>query len=217
MTQHETVPVDQRWLGMDRRGLPYAVVALVLIAVLHWVIPAIDDATAWDDPIVAGDVLDLGNGITVTPPVGWQLEDGILTSDEPTNPVDPTSPGGVRADLATGTAALSVTGAGWDGTANELMDQYNRLREDSDEDADRVFAITGDRSSVTTASGVTGIEESFTSAGGDGRAFAFVLDDDSGTPIGVVIAASATDEAFGPADAEIDDVVSSLTMTETSS
>jgi len=28
------VPVDQRWLGIDKRGIPYAVVAVALIVLL---------------------------------------------------------------------------------------------------------------------------------------------------------------------------------------
>lgn len=87
MQHHESVPVDQRWLGLDKRGVPYAVVAVALIFVLHWVVPAVDSATDWDNPTVAGDALDLGSGIRMTPPVGWQLEEGIRLGEEPLIPV----------------------------------------------------------------------------------------------------------------------------------
>lgn len=154
---HEVVPVDQRWLGMDKRGIPYAVVALVLIAVLLWVVPAIDDATAWNNPTVAGDLIDLGDGITIAPPAGWQLEQGIRTTEESATPVNSDA---ASATLSNGATTVTVTGSGWTGTATELMDQYNRVRDASDEDPDRQFAVTGERSSFTTATGLTGVQES---------------------------------------------------------
>lgn len=211
MAHHETVPVDQRWLGMDRRGVPYAAAAVALILVLHWIVPAIDNAIEWDNPTVAGDVLDLGSGITITPPVGWQLEDGVRTTDD--RVVD-LGADGTAVTLANGAVILTVAGSNWDGTADELMDQYNRVRDTSDEEPDRVFAVDGERSSFTTASGVTGVQESYSSAGGDGRVFAFVVDDDEGSPIGVVVASSASDDSLGQFDSEIQDFVSSLTTTE---
>lgn len=214
MQHHESVPVDQRWLGLDKRGVPYAVVAVALIFVLHWVVPAVDSATDWDNPTVAGDALDLGSGIRMTPPVGWQLEEGIRLGEEPLIPV---RADGSSVTLANGAATISVTGSAWDGTAGELMDQYNEVREGSDEEVDRLFAVSGARASFTTGSGLTGVQESYLSAGGDGRAFALVVDTEDGDPIGVVVAASASDESLGRFDTQIQDFVSSLTTTESAS
>lgn len=207
------VPVDERWLGMDRRGVPYAAVALALIVLLVGVIPAIDDAVEWDDPTVAGDVVDLGGGTRITPPVGWQLEDGILTSAESITPVNPD---GAGAALTNGATSLQVTTSTWDGTADELMDQYNRLRDTSDESADRLFAVTGDRGSVTTDSGATGVQESWTAANGDGRAFALVVENADDQRIGVVVTATASDDTLGQDEASVTDFVSSLTTGATS-
>lgn len=110
-----------------------------------------------------------------------------------------------------------MTGSAWDGTAGELMDQYNEVREGSDEEVDRLFAVSGARASFTTGSGLTGVQESYLSAGGDGRAFALVVDTEDGDPIGVVVAASASDESLGRFDTQIQDFVSSLTTTESAS
>lgn len=211
MAQHESVPVDRRWLGMDRRGIPYAVVALALMLVLHWGVPAIDNATAWSNPTVAGDVIDLGRGIRITPPVGWQLEEGILTTDDPVVPVNPDAS---KVTLANGAVTITVAGASWNGTAEELLDQYNTIRETSDEDADQLFTVSGERASFVTTSGVTGVQEASTSAEGDGRVFAFVVDDDRGGPIGVVVSATAADDSLGQYDSQIQNFVSSLTTTE---
>ncbi len=209
----ESVPVDQRWLGMDRRGIPYAAIAIALIIVLHWVVPAIDNATGWDDPTVAGDVLDLGSGIRITPPVGWQLEQGVRTTDDPVVPVNADAS---QLTLSNGATTISVTGAGWDGSADELMDQYEKVRETSDEEPDRLFAVDGARSSFTTPSGITGVQQAYQSATGDGRLFAVVVEDENGRQIGIVVAATASDESLGQSDSQIQDFVSSLTTTEPS-
>jgi hypothetical protein len=211
MAHPESVPVDQRWLGMDKRGIPYAIVAVALILALHWAVPAIDNATKWDNPTVAGDVIDLGSGIRITPPVGWQLEEGVRTTDDPIVPVNADA---LKVTLSNGAVTVAVAGAKWDGTADQLLDQYNKVRETSDEKADQVFAVTGDRSSFVTSTGVTGVQEAYTSAGGDGRVFAFVVDDDSGRPIGIVVTATGTDGSLGEFDSQIQALVSSLTTTE---
>jgi hypothetical protein len=51
---------------------------LAIGILLGGILPLVDKAVSWDNPIVAGDRLDLGGGITVTPPIGWQLESGFL-------------------------------------------------------------------------------------------------------------------------------------------
>lgn len=210
MRHLEPVPVDERWLGLDKRGFPTAIVAIVLIAVLAWIVPAVSDSIEWENETVAGDVLDLGGGITVTPPVGWQLEEGIRTSEPPLNA--PRADGSsVR--LANGATVITVRGAAWEGTAGELMDQNNRVRVASDEEPDRFFEATSEQTTVTTASGVTGVSETFTSATGDGVAYAFVVPTDSGAPIGIVIEASTPDDSVGRHREQIDELVSSLSTT----
>jgi hypothetical protein len=94
------------------------------------------------------------------------------------------------------------------------MDRYNTLRDTSDEEPDRGFVVDGDRTSFTTTAGVTGVEEAYTSSTGDGRAFAFVVEDETGSSIGVVVEATASDDSLGEFDRQIQDFVSSLTTTE---
>ena len=210
MSEHPTVPVDQRWLGMDKRGLPYALVALGLIALLTRIVPAINDAVAWDDPVEAGDVLDLGAGITLTPPVGWQVEDGVLTSSSGPVPVSSSS---ATALVVDGTTSISVTNGSWDGTPDELLDQKERI-EANDPLDDRPFEVAGSRSTFSTASGIVGVSEPFTSAAGSGTNYAFVVEDADGGSIGTVITVvdasetptSSTDEALA--------AVASLTVEE---
>ena len=51
------VPVEHRWLGLDRRSIPYAVVAFAVLALWAWVMPWVADQVAWDDPIEAGEAI----------------------------------------------------------------------------------------------------------------------------------------------------------------
>lgn len=207
------VPIEDRWLGLDKRAFPYAIVMIVVIAVLAYVVPAIDDAVEWDDATQAGDVIDLGGGVTFVPPVGWLLEEGIRTSDEPATPVDPNSS---RAELVNGGVSVSVLSSSWEGTADELMDQANTLRENTT--VDQPFKVTGSRSTVTTSSGVSGVSETFTSASGSGKAFAFVLPPvGDGDQVGVLVAATGSGDNLAHYTDAIDAMVSTLTRTETAS
>jgi len=208
MSDSHYVPIEERWLGLDKRAIPYAVVMVALIALLAYVIPAINDAVGWDDGTRAGDVIDLGGGLTITPPVGWLLEDGIRTSDDPAVPVQPDN---AYALLANGGISITVVGSGWDGSADELMDQANSLREDSDADDDKLFKVTGSRDSVTTSSGIVGVSETFTSATGDGKTFAFAVPADGDSQsVGVVITVRSAADGLAEYGAAIDTMVSSL-------
>jgi hypothetical protein len=209
MSEHTTVPVDQRWLGMDKRAIPYAVVALVLIGVLIYVVPAVNGAVEFTDETVAGDVIDLGGGTTFTPPAGWLLEDGQRVN-EGLKPVDAKR---ANAVLVNGGVGVNVDGSFWDGTADELLDQANRLRDNSGRDDDRLFKVTGERASFTTASGITGVSETFTSATGDGTTWAFVVGDGAG----IVFTATTVNGTNASYAHDIESMVSSLTHTEPTS
>jgi hypothetical protein len=69
------LPVEERVLGFDRRTLWPGLVILAVRAIWVHVIPAINDAIEFDNPVESGDVVDLGNEeLTFVPAVGWSLE-----------------------------------------------------------------------------------------------------------------------------------------------
>lgn len=211
MTNNSThVPIEQRWLGLDKRAFPYAIVMVGVIALMAYIVPAINSAIDWTDQTQPGDVIDLGDGLTITPPVGWLLEDGIRTTGNPVVPVDPTNASAV---LANDGVTIAVTASGWEGTTNELLDQYNTLRDRSNSEENKLFRVTGPRSSVTTASGVVGVSETFTSATGDGKAYAFALDV-GGRPIGVIITVDASADSLATVGDAIEATVSSLAVSD---
>ena len=65
----DCVPVDQRFLGLDKRTIWPALGILVLVIVYSGVLPVINDAVSYRQEAKAGDVIDLGNGTTFTPAV----------------------------------------------------------------------------------------------------------------------------------------------------
>jgi hypothetical protein len=208
------VPVEQRWLGLDRRTIPLAAVVLGLMLLFMAVIPAINDAIGWDDETEAGDVLDLGAGVTFVPPAGWELTKGIRVDDEPSTGVS----GDGAASISDGGVAVTVERSGFDGTPAELLDQVNLLRTASDADPNRSFKLTGPRKTFTTASGITGVSEAYTSANGEGRIIALTLDAgaDGGTPTGIAVTIDADDQAYATRSDEIDALIDSLTFEEPS-
>lgn len=193
---------------MDKRGLPYAIVAVLLMVVLVAVLPAIDRSIAWSDETQPGDVIDLGEGVVVTPPVGWLLESGQRTTDTSATPV---AADGAFAMVVTGGFSLSTSGSLWNDDAGALLDQVNSLRASPEDD---VFKVVGSRRSFTTSTGITGVVESFTSASGSGEFYAFVVDRGDDPSVGVVVAANGTEKSNTRHGAAVEDMVSSLSYEE---
>jgi hypothetical protein len=146
------VPVEHRLFGLDRRTFKPGLIVLVIALVLIYGIPALNSAIPWHNEIRAGQVLELGNGATAVPPVGWQLENGTLTGGSATN---------LQVVLASGGATIELNGTSYDGTADAFLDQVQRA------DGDRP-GVNGDRGTLTTAAGLVGVVETTTSpSGGD--------------------------------------------------
>src|SRR5262245_9135453 len=65
------VPVEHRWLGLDRRTLAPGLGVLLLALLWAVVLPAVNEAVPDDREVGAGTVLVASHGVTVVPPVGW--------------------------------------------------------------------------------------------------------------------------------------------------
>ena len=173
------VPVERRVLGIDKRTILPSLAVLVFVLVLGVVLPNIDEAVAYDDPIVAGDVVDLvGGKLTFVPAVGWNRIDGSLVGEGVPESVGSTTV------LVTEDASVSITTGKFDGTPDELLDQINDLNEDLQDP--RGLGTAGPREPITSATGLTGVAETFTGLDERGVTAAFVVDVD-GTSVGVQI------------------------------
>ena len=145
----DRVPADQRIFGIDRRTIWPGVVLLVVFLLWSQAMPWIDDQIELDNPIVAGDVINLGNGeVTFVPAVGWDLLSGTLLVEGDTTTSVPTS-----ATLLSDTVSYSAKSGNWDGTAEELLDQVIDVNESLD---DLGVKDEQDRISITNADGVPG-------------------------------------------------------------
>jgi hypothetical protein len=144
------VPADQRVAGIDRRTIWPGIVLLVVWALWAHVMPWIDDQIESDNPIVAGDVINLGFGqVTFEPAVGWNLDAGTLLVDGEEDAVGvPTS-----ATVSSETVGYTVKSGNWDGTAEELADQMI----DVNEALDQLLAKDEQgRATIVNADGVPG-------------------------------------------------------------
>lgn len=170
-------PADHRVLGLDRRQAIPAAVVLAIGLVWGLGLPWLDRSVSWDDPIAAGDVVDLGKGVHFTPPVGWELTHGVRVGDEPASgPLDT----GTTATVTDGGTTISATQGVFAGDVDALLTEAEK----SLSIHEKGVRVSGARQSVTTDGGLVGTSEPFTSTSGDGVLAAFVLPPGSGTTAG---------------------------------
>jgi hypothetical protein len=145
----DRVPADQRILGIDKRSIWPGVVLLIVWALWSQVMPWINDQIEVDNPIVAGDVINLGDGeVTFIPAVGWDLVAGALLVEGDVTTTIPTT-----ATLVSETVSYSAKSGSWDGTAEELVDQMIDVNEAVDE---LTVKDEQGRSPITNVDGVQG-------------------------------------------------------------
>jgi len=157
------IAIERRFFGLDRRAFKPALFALIVALLLGYGLPALDAAIPWHREIKAGDVLDLGGGATAIPPVGWQLEDGVLAG---TAVAYPTS---LNVVLATGGATIVVVGTSFTGTAGAFLDQVRRS------EGEDLTSVNGSRITLTTEAGLAGVVQTRSGPNGDGLDAAFKM------------------------------------------
>ena len=187
----DRVPVDERWLGLDRRSRTPALVVLLVAVLFTGVLPAVNGAIDQDDLTVAGDVLVVGPGGMITPPVGWQVESGLRATD------DPAAPSAPPVVLSRDGVTVVLTTVATPDSPGTVLDRYEDISDLTDDIPD--FTVNGPRAGFTTDSGVAGAVESVSGADVEGLAAAFTLGD------GAVVVATATGAA-GQLAPVLDDV-----------
>ncbi|MFC7534792.1 hypothetical protein [Actinoplanes sp. GCM10030250] len=200
------IPVERRWLGLDRRTLLPGFVVLFLAIALRGLLPLIDQAVPGNDVIKPGDRINLDGGLTVTPPVGWQLTDGILVGE---NTVQPGA-GSPTASVVQKGVGAQMRVAPFSGDAEALLDQV--ISNDSKSGQQPQFAVTGNRGSVTATGGITGAVEDYTSTSGDGILAAYTFTDGRGLVVNVI----GTGNQLAAHSAEIDAMLRSVSLQEQS-
>ena len=174
------VPADERVAGFDRRPIWPGVVLLIVWALWAHVMPWINDQIEIDNPIVAGDVINLGFGeVTFVPAVGWQLERGVLLTE---GNEDAASIPAI-ALLSSDVVSYSAKSGPWEGTAEELADQMI----DINDNLDNLLATDEQgRTPITNADDVDGTIVYIEGVDSSALVATFVFDSEP-TPIGVEI------------------------------
>lgn len=161
------VPVERRFLGMDRPTLLPAAVVTALVVLTFWILPAINSAIKVDDPIRAGDVVQV-DSVEFVPAAGWNLVDGLRQGKaQATGQYPP------QAVLTSGGLTFEVIVDDYNGTAAELLQQ---IEKNNTRVKDTAFAVTGKPTTIESTNGDRGALASFTSASSDGFLGAYVFD-----------------------------------------
>lgn len=161
------VPVEQRRFGMDRRTLVPAAVVAAFVALAFWILPAIDSAIEVDDPIRAGDVVQVAS-VELVPATGWDLASGVRQGRAETTGQYPS-----QAVLTSGGLTFEVIVDDYDGTSADLLKQVEK---NNTQVKDTSFAVTGAPTTIENTNGDRGALATFTSASQDGFLGAYVFD-----------------------------------------
>ncbi|MFD7075270.1 hypothetical protein ACFV9G_13770 [Nocardioides sp. NPDC059952] len=160
------MPVEHRFLGLDKRSFPYGLVAIGVFLIATVLVPRLDGWIDWDDPVRAGDQLATGDGLAFVPATGWEVISGFRVGE-------------ANAGAAAGSAKITGNGVvfditydAFDGTPSELLEQIAKVTSGT---GDETFTIDGEPATVTTRAGDVGVIQAYSSANGDGLIAAFVI------------------------------------------
>jgi hypothetical protein len=106
--------------------------------------PWIDQAVPGHDVVRAGDRLNLDRGLTVTPPVGWELVDGLLVGASTVQP----GAGSSSATLTQRGVGAQLQVAPFAGDANALLSDGRGLAIEVTGAGNQLAAHTGQISSM---------------------------------------------------------------------
>ena len=194
------VPVEHRLVGLDRRTLPFALVALAVWVLWAVVVPRIDAAVDFDREVRAGERVQLSDESSFAPAPGWGLRGALTTSDRPRTGARSVAEFTVVKD----NVVLTVKTGTWDRTPRELLDQITRIATTLDE-GDGAFTLSTRPTTLQTSSGETGVVEGFRSARNDGVIAAFVFGGD-----GVELQAVGPRDQMAHHDEEIEQMLRSV-------
>ncbi|WP_433087754.1 hypothetical protein ACQP1P_17650 [Dactylosporangium sp. CA-052675] len=160
------VPVERRFLGLDRRALVPAGLVALLVALALGILPAVDAAVPVHDPVRAGDVVQVGPDVQFSPAAGANLVSGLRRSAGSAGYPN-------RASVTYEGARFTVTADRYDGTPAQLLDQIRRtdagLRGNGDP------RVTGRAWTILNGSGRRGVAAHVDGAHTRGLVAAFVF------------------------------------------
>lgn len=155
---------------------------MALLAILWMVVlPVVNEAVSADHEIAAGTVMTADHGVTIVPPVGWNIDGGLVTGGPQPSDIPP-----IR--LSSGSTTASISTVSWDDSLDALLARANEIHEETDEPN---WHIAHPTASVTTDSGVTGIVEFWESPKRTGRIVVFV---DDGVGVQIIVSTTRSEQ-----------------------
>jgi hypothetical protein len=197
------VPVDRRLLGLDRRTLLPAVLVVLLFAIAGWILPAINDRVSVDDPIRAGDVVQVGPDVQFVPVTGANLLSGLRQGQ-------PDVAGYPRVAAVTyGGIVFQVTTDTFRGTPVQLLEQIKKTDDGLRIPGDAGFHVTSDPVTITNETGQHGAAAHLDGTDAVGLVAAFVFGE-----TGVEIQAIGPQAAPGTVSAQVAAMLQSVRPVE---
>lgn len=167
------VPVERRWVGLDRRTIAPALVVLGLAIVMSVVPYSIDQAVSYKEEVAAGDEMQLdstlGSSVRFVPTPGWGIADGLRVGNPRAGGTYPSS-----AEVVNGDVGLFVKVAPFDGDAEALLQQIRETTDALNDEAG--FHVVGDPVPFQTATGDVGVIANYQATGSEGLLAALVYD-----------------------------------------
>lgn len=130
-------------------------------------VPRVNAAVGWNDPVQAGEQLSLTNTVVFTPVTGWEVEAGFRVGEGGSG----TTSGEVS--IIDRGVTFGIVPDEFSGTPAELLDQVEKV---TSRTTDPTFRVDGDRTTITTTAGDSGVAQPYSSLNGDGVIAAFVID-----------------------------------------
>lgn len=166
---HGRPPVEHRFLGLDRRTFAFAIPVIAVAALWIFLIPGLNHALKYDDPIVAGDELLLAPGVTFTPTPGWNLEAGQRTTEKTRTKTE-----GGPALLTNGAITMRVSPKKFEGEPSELIEQIDKQSVSAR--GTEAFNVSGEQITIPVeGSAIDGVAEGYSAPGSEGLVAAYVF------------------------------------------
>jgi hypothetical protein len=162
-------PVEHRFLGLDRRTFKFAIPVIALAVFWIFVIPGVDHLLKNDDPIEAGDELLVAPGVTFTPTTGWNLEEGLRTTERTRSKAV-----GRPVLLTNGAITMRVSSGPFKGEPSELIEQIDK--ESTSFAGKESFNVSGDEESIPIpGAAADAVIEGYSAPGSEGVVGAYVF------------------------------------------
>ncbi|MFI5428270.1 hypothetical protein ACHMWU_17755 [Aeromicrobium sp. UC242_57] len=168
-----------------------------MIALWAWIMPWVNDQVAWDDPVRAGESIQVTDDVTMTAASGWGVISGLRTTDE--------TRGGEKAVgqvvlVKSGVAFTTLQGP-FDGSARALLSSVERIAATGGAD----FHTSSSIRNVTTASGLRGVAQDFASGRNVGTVTTFVVGG-----VGIEVQVVGPEAQLAALSSETDAMIASL-------